>query len=301
MKILLLGKNGQVGWELQRSLSPIGELVALDRLGTAELTGDVANLNGLRQTLEKTRPDIIVNAAAYTSVDMAETDQKQAMAVNGIAPGVIAEYAKEAGAILVHYSTDYVFNGKSDTPWLETDYPEPINYYGYSKLAGEKAVIASGCNYLIFRVSWVYSTLGNNFLSSMQRLIKSNDRLDVVDDQKGAPTSAELIADISAICINRSATNKSLCGLYHLSADGETNWHEYAQTISQWLQKNGISIKASADYIKPIPTSQYKTNAVRPLYSCLDTSHLRETFAVRCPCWKLGVFRALAERNYKHL
>jgi len=301
MKILLLGKNGQVGWELQRSLSPIGELVALDRLGTPELTGDIANFNGLRHTLEKTRPDIIVNAAAYTSVDMAETDQKQAVRVNGIAPGIIAEHAKETGAILVHYSTDYVFNGKNDTPWRETDNPEPINYYGYSKLSGEKAVITSGCNYLIFRVSWVYSTLGNNFLSSMERLIKYNDRLDVVNDQKGAPTSAELVADISAICINRSAANKSLCGLYHLSADGETNWHEYAQTISQWLQENGLSIKATPDFIKPIPTSQYKTTAVRPLYSCLNTSHLRKTFGVRCPSWKLGVFRALTERNYKHL
>jgi len=301
VKFLLLGKNGQVGWELQRSLAPLGELIALDRLGDTNLAGDVTDFNGIRRTIEKTRPDIIVNAAAYTSTDNAEIEQNQAMLVNGIAPGIIAEHAKEVGAILVHYSTDYVFNGKSNTPWKETDCPDPINYYGYSKLAGEKAVIDSGCDYLIFRVSWVYSALGNNFLSNMQRLIEGRDKLDVVADQEGAPTSAELIADISAICISKSATNRSFCGLYHLAADGKTNWHEYAQTISLWLQEHGVSIKASPDNIKPKLTSQYKTTAVRPLYSRLDISHLRETFGVRCPGWELGVFRALSERNYKHL
>jgi dTDP-4-dehydrorhamnose reductase len=301
MKILLLGKNGQVGWELQRSLSPLGELIALGRNGTAGFVGDISDFSGIGYTLDRVKPDVVVNASAYTSVDKAEKDQTQALKVNGIAPGVIAEHAKRIGAILVHYSTDYVFNGKSDIPWKESDSPEPVNYYGYSKLAGEKAVIASGCDYLIFRVSWVYSTFGDNFLSYMQYLIKSNEKLEIVSDQKGAPTSADMIADISAICIKMSAANRDLCGLYHLSAGGETNWHEYAQTISQWLQENGINIKATSDFIKPIPTSQYKTTAVRPLYSCLDTSHLCETFGLRCPAWKLGVSRALRELNYKHL
>lgn len=301
MKFLLLGKNGQVGWELQRSLAPLGELIALDRLGETSLAGDVTDFKGIRRTIEKTSPDIIVNAAAYTSTDNAETEQNQAMLVNGIAPGIIAKHAKEIGAILVHYSTDYVFNGKSNTPWQETDCPAPINYYGYSKLTGEKAVIDSGCDYLIFRVSWVYSALGNNFLSNMQRLIEGRDKLDVVADQEGAPTSAEFIADISAICISKSAINRSLCGLYHLAAAGKTNWHEYAKTIALWLQEHGVNTQASPDNIKPILTSQYKTTAVRPLYSCLDNSHLRKTFGVRCPDWELGVFRALAERNYKHL
>ena len=293
MKILLLGKNGQVGWELQRALAPLGILMALDRHGTDDLCGDVSHLDGLAQTIRTIAPDIIVNAAAYTAVDQAESDAGQARLINAQAVSVMAREASILGALLVHYSTDYVFDGSGHTAWSEDAPTRPLSVYGQSKLAGEQAILNSGCRHLIFRTSWVYATKGRNFLRSMLRLGTEREHLSVVDDQWGAPTGAELIADVSAHAIRETLKQPRLEGLYHLAASGETSWHAYAHLIIDHARKLGWPIKLTQ--LIPIATSDYPTAARRPLNSRLDTRRLSTAFELAMPHWSIGVTRALDE------
>ena len=269
MKILLLGKNGQVGWELQRSLAPLGELIALDRHPVDGLSGDLSDLDALRATIRKVKPDIIVNAAAYTAVDKAESETELADRVNGQASQVMAEEAASLGAWLIHYSTDYVFSGEGLTPWQETDAVAPVNHYGASKLAGEQAIIASGCKHLIFRTSWVYGARGNNFAKTMLRLAKDRDTLSVIADQIGAPTGADLIADVTALAIQQVQLRPELAGLYHLAASGEVSWHGYASHVIGFAKANGEELAVTT--INPIDTTAYPTPARRPLNSRLNT------------------------------
>jgi len=293
MKILLLGKNGQVGWELQRSLAPLGELVALDRHLVDGLSGDLSNLESLRVTIRQVKPDVIVNAAAYTAVDKAESETELADRVNGLATGVMAEEAAASGAWLVHYSTDYVFSGQGVTPWQETDAVAPVNYYGASKLAGEQAIIASGCKHLIFRTSWVYGARGNNFAKTMLRLGKDRETLSVIADQIGAPTGADLIADVTALGIQQVTKRPELAGLYHLAAAGEVSWHVYASHVIDFAK--GLGEELAVTTVNPIETTAYPTPARRPLNSRLDTQKLRDNFSLHLPDWQSGVTRMLRE------
>ncbi|WPN48568.1 dTDP-4-dehydrorhamnose reductase [Pseudomonas sp. P8_241] len=293
MKILLLGKNGQVGWELQRSLAPLGELIALDRNKVDGLCGDLSDLGALRATIQQVKPDIIVNAAAYTAVDKAESETELADLVNGRASQLLADEAAILGAWLIHYSTDYVFSGQGDTPWQETDEVSPVNHYGTSKLAGEQAIIASGCKYLIFRTSWVYGARGNNFAKTMLRLAKDRETLNVIADQVGAPTGADLIADVTALAIQQILQRPELAGLYHLTASGEVSWHGYASYVIGFAQANGEPLAVRA--INPIETSDYPTPARRPLNSRLNTQKLRDNFSLHLLDWQTGVTRMLRE------
>lgn len=297
MRILLLGKNGQVGWELQRSLSPLGELVALD-FDSTDHCGDFTNLQGLADTVRAVRPDLIVNAAAHTAVDQAESEPELARTINALAPGVLAQEAARIGAWLVHYSTDYVFDGSGDVPWNETDMPAPINVYGQTKLEGEQLVQTSGCRHLIFRTSWVYAARGGNFAKTMLRLAKERDRLTVIDDQIGAPTGADLLADVTAHALRAvagPAPRPELGGLYHLVAGSQTSWHGYAKYVIEVAQKAGVILKTTPDKVEPVPTSGFPTPARRPLNSRLDTAKLQAAFGLSLPPWQQGVARMLAE------
>lgn len=293
MKILLLGKNGQVGWELQRALAPLGELVVLDRHSVDGLCGDLADLEGLRATIRQVAPDVIVNAAAYTAVDKAESDTELATRINEQASRVMAEEAASLGAWLVHYSTDYVFSGQGTTAWQEEDPVAPVNFYGASKLAGEQAIIASGCRHLIFRTSWVYAARGNNFAKTMLRLAKDRESLSVIADQIGAPTGADLIADVSALAIRLAVQRPQLSGLYHLAAAGEVSWHGYANHVIDFAKANGEILAVTA--VNPIETSAYPTPARRPSNSRLNTRKLRDNFSLHLPDWQSGVTRMLRE------
>lgn len=230
MRILLLGKNGQVGWELQRSLAPLGELIALDR-HSSDLCGDLTKLQGLADTVQTVRPDLIVNAAAYTAVDKAESEPELARAINALAPGVLAREAHKLGAWLLHYSTDYVFDGSGSQPWVEADTPAPLNVYGQTKLEGERLIAEHCRSHLIFRTSWVYATRGGNFAKTMLRLAQARERVTVIDDQWGAPTGAELIADVTAHAIRHVLQRPQDAGLYHLAASGEITWNGYAKHV----------------------------------------------------------------------
>ena len=293
MKILLLGKNGQVGWELQRSLAPLGELIALDRHAVDGLCGDLVDLDALRATIRKVKPDVIVNAAAYTAVDKAESETDLADRVNAQASGVMAEEAATLGAWLIHYSTDYVFSGQGSKAWQETDPVAPVNHYGASKLAGEQAITASGCKHLIFRTSWVYGARGNNFAKTMLRLAKDRETLSVIADQIGAPTGADLIADVTALTIQQILLRPELSGLYHLAASGEVSWHGYASHVIEFAKANGEQLAVMA--INPIETTAYPTPARRPLNSRLNTQKLRDNFSLHLPDWQSGVTRMLRE------
>lgn len=293
MKILLLGKNGQVGWELQRSLAPLGQMVALDRTGDQGLVGDLSDLDGLMRTLRELKPDIIVNAAAYTAVDRAESEPELAMRVNAEAPRVLAETLAERGGWLIHYSTDYVFDGSGNRPWKEEDEPNPLNVYGRSKLFGEQAIQRSGCNHLIFRTSWVYGVRGNNFAKSMLRLATEQEYLRVVDDQVGAPTGAELVADVTAHAIRSVRVNSGVSGLYHLVAGGETSWYGYTRFVVEQMHDHGNNLVVRD--IKPISTMAYSMPARRPLNSRLDCSKIRDVFGLHLPDWQSGVLRMLKE------
>lgn len=295
--ILLLGKNGQVGWELQRSLAPLGPMIALDRHGHNGLCGDLTDLDGLRATIRKLKPAAIVNAAAYTAVDRAEDDHELASLVNAKAPQALAEEAKALDALLIHYSTDYVFDGSGANSWREQDPVAPISHYGASKAAGEQAIQTSGCRHLIFRTSWVYAARGQNFLATMVKLIKERGSFKVVDDQVGAPTGAELIADVTALALRQSELDPEVQGVFNLAAAGETSWHGYARFIAEWLQERNLPAQAVPDHIEPIPTTAWPTPARRPLNSRLNTAHLERTFGLRMPPWELGVERALAEHH----
>lgn len=293
MKIILLGKNGQVGWELQRSLAPFGELIALARDGHSSFCGDLTNLEGLSQTIRALAPDVIVNAAAYNAVDKAESETELAMLINAKAPEILAQEAASIGALLVHYSTDYVFNGSGSNPWQETDAVAPLNYYGKSKLEGERAILASGCKHLIFRTSWIYSVRGNNFAKTMLRLARERESLSVVNDQIGAPTGADLLADVTAHALRRTLDNSEVIGLYHLASQGETSWYNYANFIIESAQNLGEVFQLQT--LIPIASADYITPARRPSNSRLDTTKLSNTFSLHLPHWEVGVNRMLKE------
>ncbi|HOZ95238.1 MAG TPA: dTDP-4-dehydrorhamnose reductase [Ottowia sp.] len=295
MKILLLGKNGQLGWELQRSLAPLGELVALDRRGAPGLCGDLGEPDGLAATVRQLCPDVIVNAAAYTAVDRAESEPELARRINAHAPAVLAREAAACGALLLHYSTDYVFHGQGQRPWAEDDPTGPLNVYGQTKLEGEQAILRSAGRHLILRTSWVYAARGGNFARTMLRLARQQPRLTVIDDQWGAPTGAELIADVSAHAIVQLRARPDKAGIYHLAAAGETNWFSYAKHVIAQAQSAQAAIEYAVKDILPIPSSAYPVAATRPHNSRLDTRKLRTAFDLHLPPWQAGVDRMLAE------
>ena len=295
MKILLLGKNGQVGWELQRSLAPLGALIALDRHGAGALCGDIGDLDGLAATVRAVQPQVIVNAAAYTAVDKAEGEPEGAQRLNALAPGVMAREAAACGALLVHYSTDYVFDGSGDRPWREDDATGPLSVYGRTKLEGEQAIVASGCAHLILRTSWVYAARGGNFAKTMLRLAQERERLTVIDDQWGAPTGAELIADVSAQALAQLRAQPAKAGTYHLAAAGHTTWFAYAKHVIAQARQAQPAIKIKATEVAPITTADYPTPARRPHNSRLDTRRLESTFGLTLPPWQQGVDRMLSE------
>jgi dTDP-4-dehydrorhamnose reductase len=292
MKILLLGKNGQVGWELQRSLASLGELVAPGR-DDADLCGDLSNLDDLARTVQTVRPDVIVNAAAHTAVDRAESEPELAHTLNALAPGVLAREAAKIGAWLVHYSTDYVFDGSGSRPWSETDAPAPLSVYGRSKLEGERLIQAACPQHLIFRTSWVYAARGGNFAKTMLRLAQERERLTVINDQFGAPTGAELIADVTAHALRQCLRQPADAGLYHLAASGETSWHGYANQVLALARLIDSAIKIKATEVVPVPSSAFATAARRPLNSRLDCQKLQNTFGLVLPNWPLGVERMI--------
>jgi dTDP-4-dehydrorhamnose reductase len=295
VKILLFGSNGQVGWELQRALAPLGELTPLDFDSTGPWRADFADPESLADTVRALRPEVIVNAAAHTAVDRAESEPALARKLNAEAPAVLAREAAAGGAWLVHYSTDYVFDGSGDAPRAEDAPTGPLNVYGTTKLEGEQAIRASGARHLLFRTSWVYGTRGGNFARTMLRLARDRDRLAVIDDQIGAPTGAELLADVTAHAIRAVVRDAAPGGTYHLVAGGETSWHGYACRVIEAARAAGAPVKVSADAIVAVPSSEFATAAQRPKNSRLDTTLLRRTFALDLPPWQAGVDRMLAE------
>jgi dTDP-4-dehydrorhamnose reductase len=295
VKILLLGKNGQVGWELQRSLAPLGEIVALDFDSTGPLRADFAAPETLAATVRAVAPQLIVNAAAHTAVDKAEAEPDLALAINATAPGILAREARALGVWLVHYSTDYVFDGSGSAPWTEDAPIGPLNVYGRTKLEGEMAIRASGCRHLILRTSWVYAARGSNFARTMLRLAAEREALDVIDDQIGAPTGADLLADITAHAARMAVARPELGGTYHAAASGETSWCGYARHVVGFAREAGEALKATPEAVRPVPTSAYPTPARRPHNSRLDTTKLRATFDLTLPSWQSGVERMLVE------
>lgn len=294
MNILLFGKGGQVGWELQRSLSVLGTVTALD-FDSTEHCGDFANPAGVAETVRALRPDVIVNAAAHTAVDKAESEADFARTLNATTPGAIAQEAAKLGAWLVHYSTDYVFDGSGNGPWVETDPPAPLSVYGRTKLEGEQLIAQAGPRHLILRTSWVYAARGGNFAKTMLRLAQERDRLTVIDDQWGAPTGADLLADVTAHALRHLQQRPQDAGLYHCAAAGATNWNEYAKFVIAQAQITQPAIKIKASEIAPVPTSAFPTPAVRPHNSRLNTDKLQTTFGLQLPHWQTGVARMLAE------
>lgn len=290
-KILLLGKNGQLGWELQRALAPLGKLIALDR----HEGGDLAQPNMLWAMLKHHRPDVIVNAAAYTAVDKAESEPELALQINARAPGLLAEYAAAQNALLLHYSSDYVFDGSGSAPRDEGAAPAPLSVYGRSKLEGEQAIAASGCRHLILRTSWVYAARGGNFAKTMLRLAAERAQLKVIADQIGAPTGADLLADLSAHMLRATLQRPVLGGLYHAVAGGETSWHAYACHVIEFARAHGVALKVAPEQVLAIPTTDYPTPARRPLNSRLATTKLQQAFGLRLPHWQQGVERMLNE------
>ncbi len=301
MKILLFGKSGQVGWELQRSLALLGEVEALDADSSA-LCGDFTRPQDLAATVRTVAPQLIVNAAAHTAVDQAEKEPALARLINATAPGVLAEQASQLGAWLIHYSTDYVFNGQGQRPWLESDLPSPLSVYGQTKLEGEQLIQAACARHLIFRTSWVYAAPGGNFAKTMLRLAQERERLTVIDDQMGASTSAELLADITAHAVRQVAaagwTDKAaqqLAGLYHAVAAGQTSWHGYATHVIAQARALQPALAWKVNDIEAVPSSAFVTAATRPLNSLLATERLQSTFGLCLPLWLQGVNRLLAE------
>ncbi|MCW5656415.1 MAG: dTDP-4-dehydrorhamnose reductase [Burkholderiaceae bacterium] len=294
MKIVLFGCNGQVGWELQRSLAVLGELVALD-FDSREHAADFTRPESLAPTVRTLRPDVIVNAAAHTAVDKAEIEPELAHTINAEAPGVLAREAAALNAWLVHYSTDYVFDGSGERPWQEEDATGPLSVYGRSKLEGETLVRASGCRHLILRTSWVYAARGGNFARTMLKLAHERDELNVVSDQVGAPTGADLLADVTAHALRASIQTPGLAGTYHAAAASKTSWHGYAQFVIEWARRQGYAIRVPHDRVKPVLSSAYPTAARRPLNSRLDCSRLQHSFGLTMPHWRSGVLRMLTE------
>lgn len=306
MKILLLGGNGQLGWELRRSLAVLGELSAPTRRPASEaastdasmqdgLCGDLEDLAGLAAAVRRLRPDAIVNAAAYTAVDRAESERSKAHHINALAVGVLAEEAERCGAWLIHYSTDYVFNGAGNKPWTEQDQCAPLNVYGASKLEGETLAQRHCKRHLILRTSWVYAARGGNFAKTMLKLAQDRERLTVIDDQVGAPTGADLLADLTAHLVRASAIGGARSGTYHAVAAGATTWHGYAKHVIEFGRAAGLNIKVPASNVEPVATTAYPTPARRPANSRLDTQRLRESFNFNLPDWRVGVDRMLTE------
>ncbi|PHS68204.1 MAG: dTDP-4-dehydrorhamnose reductase [Methylophaga sp.] len=295
MKILLTGANGQVGFECQCSLALIGEVIALDRQGL-----DLTDQTEIERVIQQHKPDIIVNAAAYTAVDKAEQQTELAYSINATAPQIMAEQAKLLNIPLIHYSTDYVFNGQGQKPWSEQDPTNPINVYGQTKLAGEQAIQASGCNYVILRTSWVYGARGQNFLNTMQRLATTLEQLSVVDDQIGTPTWSRHIADATAQIIGQAKSSQNPhqfwrqnSGVYHLTASGKTSWHGFTRAIFDNMEQQGTTTAM----LKAIPTSEYPTPAKRPLYSCMNNQKLADTFGIRLLDWQASLALVLFSIN----
>ena len=299
MKLLLLGKNGQVGWELQRSLAPLGEVIALDRQSVNVdgngLRGDIGDLQTLAQTIRSVRPDVIVNAAAHTAVDKAESEPDLALRLNAEAPEVMAQEAKSLGALLVHYSTDYVFDGFGSAARKEGDATGPLSVYGRTKLEGEQRIAATHCRHLIFRTSWVYAARGGNFAKTMLRLAQEREALSVINDQWGAPTGADLIADVTAHAVRHVSAHEGDGGLYHLVAAGETNWHAYASHVIERAQSLRPDLDWKVQSIAAVPTTAFPTPAARPLNSRLDTQKLQAAMQLHLPTWQQGVERMLRE------
>ncbi len=293
MKILLLGGTGQVGWELRRALAPLGQVLAPRRADGADL-GRIAPLLAL---VERVAPDVVVNAAAFTAVDDAESDPDPAWQINASAPEALAEFARVRGIWLVHYSSDYVFDGAKAVPYAEDDAADPVNVYGMSKLAGDRAILASGCRCLIFRTSWVFGAHGGNFVKTILNLARERETLRVVNDQLGAPTGAELIADVTAHALRSvlAPGGGALSGLYNLAASGETHWDEYARVILTEAEARGLELRARATAIVGIPTRDYPRPARRPVNSRLNTTKLRDTFDLRLPFWEGAVRRVVEE------
>ncbi|OIR10296.1 dTDP-4-dehydrorhamnose reductase [mine drainage metagenome] len=292
-KILLTGKNGQVGWELQRYLATFGQVVATD---SKEL--DLADPDAIRHTIRSIAPDIIINPAAYTAVDKAESDSVQAMAVNGIAPGILAEESLRLGALLVHYSTDYVFDGSKAAPYTEDDTPNPQSVYGRTKLAGEQAIVASGCKHLILRTSWVYGVHGGNFVKTILRLAKERNELRIVADQFGAPTWARNLAQATVLalsCWESKNWDGDLSGLYHLTAAGRTNWHQYAEEIVRLARKFDPALAAKLLDIRPIATQEYPVPAKRPANSVLSNGKIHAAFGIVLPEWRDSLAECVRE------
>ncbi len=293
MKIVLLGKEGQVGWELQRSLAMLGDLVS-----TEHNQVDFERLDLLRDCIHRHRPDVIVNAAAYTAVDRAESEPDKAQRVNAEAVGVLAEEARQLGAWVIHYSTDYIFDGTKPSPYVEDDAAHPLSVYGRTKWKGEEALRALHRKHLIFRTSWVFASRGKNFVRTILRLAKENDTLNVVADQWGSPTSAELLADCTALALHhvtRRTDGERFSGTYHLAAAGDTNWHEYARYVLVLAKERGIMLRATDEGVAPIPTEAYPLPATRPKNSRLDVSKVIKTFGLHLPDWRYHVRRCLDE------
>lgn len=299
MKILLLGRNGQVGWELNRSLQPLGNVIALDRhVNTDGLCGDVSNFDAITQVFERINPDIVVNASAYTAVDKAENEPENAYLINHIAVKHLAELVKKYRSLLIHYSTDYVFDGLGNQAWTEESTTNPINIYGQSKHNGELALETSGVDFINFRTSWVYGLHGNNFLKTMLKLAKTQETLNIINDQIGSPTNASLIADITSQVIRYQQLRPENIkfGHYHLAAQGVCSWYDYANFIFTTAQKMGMTLKVN--HINAIKTADYQTAAKRPHNSQLNTQKLRRAFNLHLPHWQHGVEQVLGELIY---
>jgi dTDP-4-dehydrorhamnose reductase len=292
MKLLVLGKNGQVGWELQRALAPLGDVVALSREDV-----DMEDIEALLQVVRRERPEVLLNAAAYTAVDKAESEPDRADRINRVAVEALAQWAATAHARLVHYSTDYVFDGRKPTPYLESDQTAPLSTYGRTKRDGETAILSSGCQFLIFRTSWAHAARGSNFVRTILRLAKERSELKIVADQFGAPTGADLIADTTAFAIAAFTSQESslASGIYHLTAGGRTTWYDFARFIVAEATERGAHLQTTPDSIAPITSLQYPTAATRPANSILDTSKLKSALGLKLPDWKLSVQRSVAE------
>ncbi|MEY2993244.1 MAG: dTDP-4-dehydrorhamnose reductase [Pseudomonadota bacterium] len=294
MRLMLLGQQGQVGWELQRSLAPLGAIMGLDRHSSPDC-GDLSRPEDVAETVYKYKPDVVVNAAAYTAVDQAESDVDAARIINSKAPAILAQACHATGALLVHYSTDYVFDGSGCEPRTEGATTGPLNVYGHTKLEGEQGILESGCRHLIFRTSWVYGTRGGNFAKTMLRLAKERSQLSVIDDQVGAPTGADLIADVTAHAIRSVATQESRLGLYHLVASGETTWYQYAQFVIESAMRTHPDAGWRVEQLIPVASDAWPAAAKRPLNSRLDTQQLQKAFGLSLPDWQVGVSRLLNE------
>ena len=291
MKILLFGKDGQVGTELQRVLAPLGELVAFGSPRSAAQACDFRDPVAVAAIVDAVRPDVVVNAAAYTDVDRAESDRDTALLVNATTPGAIARAAHACGALLVHYSSDYVFDGSGSRPWVESDPAGPLNVYGATKLEGERAVQRGVARHLVLRTSWVYGAQGGNFADRMLQLAQQRERLAVVDDQVGAPTGADLLADVTATLLRQAMQDAALCGVYHAAASGQVSWHGYACFVLEQAIASGLALRAGPDQVDAVPSARHPTPARRPHNSRLDTTRLRQVTGLPMPPWQVGVAR----------